>query len=183
MSKDSENLEVEETIIDEKLPEEETKEQINKDEYIAKLNNDIVEQKKKTDEYFESLKRNMADFDNFKKRINKEKDSMYVTIASDIIIDILPIIDNFEKAMQAKTKDESFKNGMEMIYNQIIEVLKKVGVEEICAMKETFDPNLHEAVMHIEDEKYSEKEIIEVFRKGYKINDKVIRHSMVKVAN
>ena len=92
-------------------------------------------------------------------------------------------MDNFEKAITAKTSDESYKSGMEMIYTQLNDTLKKLGLEEIEALNITFDPNFHEAVMHIEDENYGEKEGIEVLRKGYKIGDKVIRHSMVKVAN
>jgi len=117
------------------------------------------------------------------KRVTKEKEKLYYTITSDVIADILPIMDNFEKAIDAKTTDDSYKSGMEMIYTQLNEVLKKMGLEEIEALKTTFDPNFHEAVMHIEDENYSEKEVVEVLRKGYKIGDKVIRHSMVKVAN
>lgn len=155
----------------------------NKDEFIAKLNSDLSDQKKKTDEYFEHLKRNMAEFDNFKKRIHKEKDNMYNTITSDLLSDLVPIMDNFEKAMQTECKDESFKNGIEMIYIQIKDSLTKLGLEEIDTKGATFDPNLHEAVMHIEDENFGEKEIVEEFRKGYKLGDKVIRHSMVKVAN
>ena len=108
---------------------------------------------------------------------------MFSTITSDIVADLLPILDNFEKAINTDTQDESFKNGMEMIYNQIQDVLKKLGVEEIVCINKTFDPNYHEAVMHVEDDKYGEKEIVEVFRKGYKIGEKVVRHSMVKVAN
>ncbi|MEG0872800.1 MAG: nucleotide exchange factor GrpE [Clostridia bacterium] len=158
-------------------------EDINKDDYIAKLNDDLKEQQKKADEYYDHLRRNVAEFDNFKKRINKEKDNMYFSITSDIISELLPIMDNFEKAMLSKTKDESFKSGMEMIYNQLHELLGKLGIEEIETNGVVFDPNLHEAVMYIEDKKHSEKEIVEVFRKGYKIGDKVIRHSMVKVAN
>lgn len=157
--------------------------EIDKDQYIAKLNDDLKEQQKKADEYYDHLKRNVAEFDNFKKRINKEKDTMYYTITSEILCELLPIMDNFEKAMGSETKDESFKSGMEMIYTQIKETLAKFGMEEIPAMNTTFDPNFHEAVMHIEDDNFGEKEIVEVFRKGYKIGDKVIRHSMVKVAN
>ena len=143
----------------------------------------LKEEKEKSDEYYEHLKRNMAEFDNFKKRITKEKDMMYNTISADIISELLPILDNFDKALNAETLDESYKNGMTMIYNQFNETLQKLGVEEIDALNKVFDPNFHEAVMHVEDESFGEKEIIEVFRKGYKIGDKIIRHAMVKVAN
>lgn len=178
----NENEQVLNDAVQEELNEQGINE-LNKDEYIAKLNDDLNEQKKKTDEYFEHLKRNMAEFDNFKKRIVKEKDNMYQTVVSDVSSQILPIIDNFEKAMETNTEDENFKNGMEMIYVQLKDLLKRLGIEEIEAVGKTFDPNLHEAVMHIEDENYGEKEITEEFRKGYKLAEKVIRHSMVKVAN
>ncbi len=153
------------------------------DEYIARLNNDLLEQKKLADEYYDSLKRNMADFDNYKKRIIKEKESIYVTTVSDIVENLLPVLDNFENALGHKSKDAEFETGMEMIYNQIKDVIKGYGVEEIKCLKSEFDPMLHEAVMHVDDETFGEKEVIEVFRKGYKIKDKVIRHAMVKVAN
>jgi molecular chaperone GrpE len=155
--------------------------EINKDDYIAKLNDDLSEQRKKTDEYFEHLKRNMAEFDNFKKRMNKEKQSLYVSVTSDIMEPLLPILDNLEQSINVECSDEKFKDGILMIYNQLTESLKKHGLEEIEC--KTFDPNLHEAVMHEEDETKGEKEITQVFRKGYKINDKIIRHSMVKVVN
>ena len=155
----------------------------DKDVYIAKLNNDLGEQTKKAEEYFEHLKRNMAEFDNFKKRMHKEKESMYSFILSDIFTALLPVMDNFEKAVNTQTADESYKEGMEMIYKQLTEYLENQGLVEIEALNTTFDPNIHEAVMHEENDKYKEKEVIEVLRKGYKINEKVIRHSMVKVAN
>lgn len=153
------------------------------DEYIAKLNNDLLEQKKLADEYFDSLRRNMADFDNFKKRISKEKDSLYTSIVSDIVSDLLPILDNFDIALKNESKDEKFKMGMQMICNQIKETIKKFGVTEIASLGEEFDPVYHEAVMHVKDDSKKEKEIVEVLRKGYKVKDKVIRHAMVKVAN
>lgn len=156
---------------------------IDKDGYIAKLNDDLIEQKKKADEYFEHLKRNMADFDNFKKRITKEKDGLYFSITSDIVSSILPILDDFEKALNSKCSDESYKEGINMIYTRLKDTVTKLGVEEIDAKGKTFDPEIHEAVMHIEDEKFGEKEVVDVLRKGYKIGDKLIRHAMVKVAN
>lgn len=182
MSKFNENVE---DLEKDKAADESNNEsnEINKDEYIAKLNDDLEEQRKKTDEYFEHLKRNMADFDNFKKRITKERDGMYSTIVSDFLLEMLPILDNFEKAMNSDTKDIEYKSGIEMIYNQLYGTLKKAGLEEIETDGKEFDPTLHEAVMHVEDENYSEKQIIEVFRKGYKLGDKVIRYAMVKVAN
>ena len=155
----------------------------NENSDLETLKAQLKEEKEKSDEYYEHLKRNMAEFDNYKKRISKEKDMMYNTISADIISELLPILDNFDKALNAETLDESYKNGMAMIYNQFNDTLQKLGVEEIDALNKVFDPNFHEAVMHIEDESFGEKEIVEVFRKGYKIGDKIIRHAMVKVAN
>lgn len=151
--------------------------------YISKLNEDLDSQKQRAEEYFDSLKRNMADFDNFKKRITKEKDSLYSSILSEVIQNILPIVDNFDKAISAECKDEDYKKGMEMIYKSILDLLKKYNVEEIPSLGETFDPEYHEAVMSVEDDTKAEKEVVEVFRKGYKMGDKVIRHTLVKVAN
>ena len=161
---------------------EEVKEQ-DTNSYVEKLKKDLEEQKQKADEYVDSLKRNMAEFDNFKKRMNKEKESLYTSILSDVISNLLPVIDNFEKAKDAECTDETYKTGISMIYNQLIELLTKQGVEKIPDLGETFDPEIHEAVMSIQDETKGEKEIVEVFRTGYKMKDKVVRHSLVKVAN
>ena len=154
-----------------------------KEEDIEKLNKELDEQKKKAEEYFDSLKRNMAEFDNFKKRIGKEKESLYSTILSGIVIDLLPVIDNFEKALEAECKDKKYKEGVEMIHTQLMDLLKKNGVEPIKDLGQTFDPEFHEAVMSVSDETKGEKEIVEVLKSGYKLNDRVVRHSLVKVAN
>lgn len=179
-----------EEVVDEKISIEEKVEQdVNASpeneakSYIEKLNQDLEEQKQKADEYYDSLKRNMADFDNFKKRITKEKDSLYISVLCDIVQGLLPIVDNFDKAIKVESKDEEYKKGMEMIHKDIKELLKKYNVEEIPDIGETFDPEYHEAVMSIEDDTKGEKEIVEAFRTGYKIGDKVVRHSLVKVAN
>ena len=165
------------------LEEEIKVDTVDTDAYIAKLNQDLEEQKKKADEYVDSLKRNMAEFDNFKKRMSKEKESLYLTILSDVISNLLPVIDNFEKAKDAECTDETYKTGVSMIYNQLIELLNKQGVEKIPDLGETFDPEVHEAVMSVTDETKGEKEIVEVFRTGYRLKEKVVRHSLVKVAN
>lgn len=169
--------------IEDKVDKTIKKEEKEAKEYIEKLSKDLEEQKKKTEEYIDSLKRNMAEFDNYKKRIVKEKESLYLTVLSDVINDLLPIIDNFEKAKDAKCEDNSYKDGISMIYNQLIELLEKEGIEKIPDLGETFNPEFHEAVMSVEDKSKGEKEIIEVFRTGYKLKDKVVRHSLVKVAN
>ncbi len=155
----------------------------NEQAFIDKLNQDLEEQRKKADEYYESLRRNMAEFDNFKKRIAKEKDNMYLSVVSEVIGAILPVVDNFEKAVEAESKDEKYKEGIELIYKDLMAMLKKYNVEPIEDMGHTFDPEYHEAVMSVTDETKGEKEIVEVFRRGYKLGDKVVRHSLVKVAN
>lgn len=162
---------------------QETTQEVNNDSVVEDLKAQLKQEREKSDEYYDHLKRNMAEFDNFKKRISKEKDMMYNTISADLVSNLLPILDNFEKALNAETTDESYKQGMMMIYTQFQDTLKNIGVEEIEALNKTFDPNFHEAVMHVEDENYGEKEVTDVFRKGYKIGDKIIRHAMVKVAN
>ncbi len=160
-----------------------TKKEQEAEAYIAKLNEDLEKQSKKAEEYCDSLKRNMAEFDNYKKRMMKEKETLYSTTLSSVVSEILPIIDNFEKAKDAECSDETYKTGISMIYTQLIDVLKKQGVEKIPDIGETFDPEIHEAVMSVEDETKGEKEIVEVFRTGYRMQDKVVRHSLVKVAN
>ena len=147
--------------------------------FIEKLNSDLEEQRKKAEEYYDSLRRNMAEFDNFKKRITKERDNMYLSVVSEVIGAILPIVDNFEKAIQAECKDEKYKDGIELIYKELMAMLKKYNVEPIEDMGCTFDPMYHEAVMSVTDETKGEKEIVEVFRRGYRLGDKVVRHSLV----
>jgi len=173
----------EENINEELLEEAETSIVEESDDATEALKRQLKDEREKSEEYYEHLKRNMAEFDNFKKRISKEKDMMYDMIVSNIITDLLPMIDNFEKALDTATSDEAYKDGMTMIHSQLIETLEKLGVEEIKCLNKNFDPNLHEAVMHLEDENFGEKEVIEIFRKGYIKGDKVIRHAMVKVAN
>jgi len=148
----------------------------------------MLEQKtKQCDEYFSMLQRTAAEFDNYKKRTVKEKDALYNDAVSDTVLAILPVVDNFERAMKAAENDSttnaSFKEGMELVYKQFKDALKSLGVEEIKSVGETFDPQLHNAVMHIEDDSYGASIVIEEFQKGYVLKDKVIRYSMVKVAN
>lgn len=135
------------------------------------------------EETTDRFKRLMAEFDNYKKRSVKERDMLYNSILADIISKFLPIIDNLEKAVNAKTEDENYKQGIELILKQINETLTSLGVEVIETVGKTFDPELHEAVSSVVDENLGEKEIKEEFRKGYKIGLKVIRHAMVVVAN
>jgi len=148
------------------------------------------EKKDKKDEKIEELTdrvtRQMAEFDNFRKRSEKEKSQMYEIGAKDIIEKILPVIDNFERGLAAvpeESKEDPFVEGMEKIYKQIMTTLEGVGVKPIEAVGQEFNPDFHNAVMHVEDEEAGENIITEEFQKGYMYHDSVVRHSMVKVAN
>ena len=132
------------------------------------------------------LRRTMAEFDNFRKRTEKEKSAMFEIGAKDIIERILPVIDNFERGLASIPEDakgSAFANGMEMIYKQLLKNLEDAGVKPIEALGQPFDPNFHNAVMHIEDEKFGENIISQELQKGYMYRDSVVRHSMVQVAN
>lgn len=148
------------------------------------------EKKDKKDAQIEELtdrvKRQMAEFDNFRKRTEKEKSQMFETGAKSIIEKILPVVDNFERGLVAIPEEEkgsAFAEGMEKIYKQLMTTLEEIGVTVIEAAGAEFDPNLHNAVMHVEDEELGENIVAEEFQKGYKYHDSVVRHSMVKVAN
>ena len=124
-----------------------------------------------------------AEYDNFRKRSQKEKDALYGDIRANVITGFLPVYDNLVRALEAKTEDEAYAKGVEMIMNQFNTTLEKLGAEEIPALGEKFDPTVHNAVMHVDDDTKGENEIVEVFQKGFKIGDKIIRFAMVKVAN
>ena len=138
------------------------------------------------EELTDRVKRQMAEFDNFRKRTEKEKSQMFETGAKSIIEKILPVVDNFERGLAAIPEEEkgsAFAEGMEKIYKQLMTTLEEIGVTVIEAAGAEFDPNLHNAVMHVEDEELGENIVAEEFQKGYKYHDSVVRHSMVKVAN
>ncbi len=138
------------------------------------------------EELTDRLKRNMAEFDNFRKRTEKEKSAMFEIGAKDIIERILPVIDNFERGLSSMPEDakgSSFAEGMEMIYKQLLKNLEEAGVKPIEAVGRQFDPNFHNAVMHVEDEEQGENVVVQEFQKGYLYRDSVVRHSMVQVAN
>ena len=129
------------------------------------------------------LKRNMTEFDNFRKRTEKEKSSMYIIGAKDIIEKILPVVDNFERGLAQATEGDPFAEGMEKIYKQLTTTLESLGVEPIEAVDKEFNPDLHNAVMHVEDESVGDNIVVEELQKGYTYKGFVVRHSMVKVAN
>lgn len=155
-----------------------------KEENLEKeeLQNEVVP-KQDYDELDDRYKRILAEFENFKKRSSKEREGLYNSILSDVVEVILPVVDNLENAAKVETADENYKQGVELVLKQFKDVLKTKGVEEIKAVGETFDPELHEAVSSIQDDNLGEKEIAQEYRKGYKIGSRVIRHSMVVVAN
>ena len=161
---------------------EELKEEVNEKEKKITENKDMVP-KQDYDDLDDRYKRILAEFENFKKRSSKEREGMYNSVLSDVVEVILPILDNLENAVKVETEDANYKQGVELVLKQFKDVLKSKGIEEIEAVGTTFDPELHEAVGSIQDDNLGEKEIAQEYRKGYKIGSKVIRHSMVVVAN
>lgn len=157
------------------------------EEQIEALKKQLEEKEREVEEYKSLCQRIAADFDNYKKRIARDKENMYYEVVADVVGKFLPIVDNFERAIDSAksskdTNDELLK-GLEMIKKQIDETFSKLGVEPIEALNKEFDPYLHNAIMHVEDERYGKNVVIEEFQKGYKIKDRVIRYSLVKVAN
>lgn len=153
------------------------------DKINVEQDNELTEIKKELEETNDRLKRLMAEFENFKKRNAKEKEGLYNSILADVVSSILPVIDNLDKAVLTKTEDIQYKQGVELVAKQMQDVLTSLGVKKIETVGKPFDPELHEAVSHVEDENLGEQEIKEEYRTGYVIGSKVIRHSMVTVAN
>ena len=180
---------VEETDTQENTTEE-TADAAEEEETAEKKGLFGKKKKDKKDEKIEELtdmvKRQMAEFDNFRKRTEKEKASMYAVGAKEIIEKILPVVDNFERGLAAvpeEEKESPFADGMMKIYKQMMTVFEEMGVKPIEAVGQAFNPDYHNAVMHVEDEEAGENVVVEEFQKGYMYKDAVVRHSMVKVAN
>ena len=155
------------------------------EEISIQHNVEMEELKKHSKEYFELAQRTMADFDNYKKRTVREKEMLYADAVNNIIVKILPVLDSLETALKQINNEEnkSVVEGIELVVRQFKETLRSVGVEEIKAIGEKFNPQYHYAVSHVNDSSFGENDIIEDMQRGYIINDRVIRHSMVKVAN
>ena len=150
----------------------------------AKLDKKADAYKEKIDQLEDRVKRQMAEFENFRKRTDKEKQAMFDTGAKSVIEKILPVVDNFERGLDvAEDKEDPFVQGMEKIYKQFLTALDGMGVKAIEAVGNEFNPDFHNAVMHVEDETVGENIVVEEFQKGYMYKDSVVRHSMVKVAN
>ena len=170
---------------DEKIEErEENMVQDKQTEEKNEKNDCIIDPKQQElDELNDRYKRVMAEFENYKKRSSKERETLYNSILSDVVEVFLPIVDNLENALKVETQDVEYKKGVELVLKQFKDILKTNGVEEIPAVGETFDPSLHEAVSSVQDPDKNAQEIVQEYRKGYKIGNRVIRHSMVVVAN
>lgn len=150
---------------------------------ISELTAQLEEARKQSEEYLDRLRRSMAEFDNFRKRTVKEKEQERVNGVLEVISTVLPLLDNFERALASVPEEEkqnATAKGVEMIYQQFVGALKSIGVEEIPAEGEPFDPNKHNAVTHVEDETMDENIVCEVFQKGYSYKGQVVRYSMVK---
>ena len=150
---------------------------------IEELNKKLQEQEEQLKEQSDRLLRTLAEYDNYRKRSIKEKDAIYPQAKADTVEKFLPIIDNFERAMQAECADEAFNKGMEMIFQSFMKTMTDLSVEEIGKVGEQFNPDLHNAVMHIEDESLGENVVAQVLQKGYRIGERVVRYAMVQVAN
>ena len=167
------------------MDKEEKNEQVEKKEEKKEEKKDCIidPKQQELDELNDRYKRVLAEFENYKKRSSKERETLYNSILGDIVETFLPIVDNLENALKVETQDAKYKKGIELVLKQFKDVLKAKGVEEIPAVGETFDPSLHEAVSSIQDSEKNAQEIVQEYRKGYKIGSRVIRHSMVVVAN
>lgn len=167
------------------MNEEEIKnEEVENNEVIEETaNTENLVSSKELDDLNERYKRLFAEFENYKKRTQKESITKRAEITGDVVSSILPVMDNLEKAAEVKTEDTNYQDGVKLVVKQLADVLIKFGMEEIETIGKKFDPELHEAVSHIEDPSKGESEIVQEYRKGYKIGNKVIRHSMVIVAN
>lgn len=188
----SEDMKIDESLEEAEIKEDKEFEEIDEEfegesiEELKEKNSNILNENNKLNNELETLKerllRTIAEYDNYRKRTSKEKEGIYTEACSDVLKYMLPVLDNLERAISAEGSFEDLKKGVEMTLKQFKGSLEKLGVDEISIDK-GFDPNYHEAVMHIQDENYGNNEIVEVFQKGYKRGDKVIRHSMVKVVN
>jgi molecular chaperone GrpE len=179
---DGNELESEESNMEEDSEEKPEKKSLFK----SSKSKELAEKNQKIDELNDRLLRNVAEFDNFRKRTEKEKSAMYDMGVKSIIEKILPIVDNFERGfgtITEKEKESAFAQGIELIYKQLITALDEIGLKPIDAVGKEFDPNLHNAVMHGEDETLGESIVSDEFQKGYMYRDMVVRHSMVKVVN
>ncbi len=180
MSKEKEDIEQKENATIEEVKEDTKKEEVNKEKI---LNEKISKLTSELDDIKDRHTRLIAEFDNLKKRSAKERENLYNSIICDIVTPLLPVVDNLEHAVAQSTTDEEYKKGIELVLKQFKDILASQNVKEIEAVGKPFDPSIHEAVSSIQDENLGEKIVASEYRKGYMIGNKVIRHSMVVVAN
>ncbi len=167
----------------EKIQNEQVEETAENTEEIAEDIQEESELNKKYNELYDKYLRTLAEYDNFKKRTQKEKDELFSFAAADTVGKILPVIDNLERALSAGDENDPFVVGVKKVYEQCFEIFEKMGVEKIKAKGCEFDPNVHNAVMHVDDESLGANVVAEELMAGYKYKERVIRYSMVKVAN
>ena len=171
---------------DEEASQDDKKDSKSKTSFFGKKKKEKDKFEQQIEELTDRLKRNMAEFDNFRKRTEKEKSSMYIIGAKDIVEKMLPVVDNLERGFDGLSDEEKetpFAKGIEAVYKQLLTGLEEIGVTPIEAVGKEFDPNFHNAVMHDEDDSDASNQVIEEFQKGYMYKDSVVRHSMVKVLN
>ena len=187
MDKEKMQEQTEETVENTEVKEENTAEgtvETVEENKEPTMEEKLEEAQKQAKDNLDKYIRQLAEFENFRKRSNSEKTAMYSNGVRDTVEKLLPVIDNFERAVEAADdKEDPMYKGVEMILKQFMEILENLGVKEIPSKGEPFDPNVHSAVMHVDDESCDENVVVEVFQKGYTLGDKVIRPSMVKVAN
>ncbi len=147
------------------------------------LENEVEDLKKDNDKYYKHLQRTAAEFDNYKKRVSKEKDDTYNLAVGDTVAKFVNVLDNIDRALAVESADDKMKEGIALIKKQMLDIMTSLGCSEIPTVGESFNPEVHDAVMHIESEEYGEQVVVEELRKGYKCGNRVIRHAMVKVAN
>ena len=171
---------------EEEASQDDKKDSKSKTSFFGKKKKEKDKFEQQIEELTDRLKRNMAEFDNFRKRTEKEKSSMYIIGAKDIVEKMLPVVDNLERGFDGLSDEEKetpFAKGIEAVYKQLLTGLEEIGVTPIEAVGKEFDPNFHNAVMHDEDDSDASNQVIEEFQKGYMYKDSVVRHSMVKVLN
>ncbi len=163
---------------------EEAEKETNSDGEKDSLDSEIENIRNQLSQVNDKLLRTLAEYDNYRKRTQKEKEAIYSDSKSEIVMKLLPVIDNFERAEKTEQPDfETYKKGIDMIFTQLTEAMKSLGVESFGETGDGFDPNMHNGVMHVDDENLGENVIADVFMKGYKMGDKVLRPATVKVAN
>ena len=180
---ETENIEAQDIEVEDVEVVEDEAESVDENELVKRA---FIEAEKQMKENADKYQRAMAEFDNFRKRTIKEKATMYDNGVKEVLEKLLPAIDNFERALEHITdaeKDLSITKGVEMIYKQLTDTMTELGVKEIDALHQEFDPNLHHAVTHEENDAYDDNLVAEVFQKGYMYKDTVLRYSMVKVVN